>query len=166
MTVKEIAAAVGVTERSVHNWVKTTSEKFAEVSAKIAQAKSTSKAADYTLAEVCQIIEEGMGPAAADVYRTNAVNAEMQKQATAPAQLSAAYLSQINKLHDKGLIEKAEVRAMLGLSTETKELPQNQKALPAPERLSKQAYAVEMKQREKEQTKLEAEKKNYKLFDK
>lgn len=76
MTVKEIAAAVGKTERAVHNWVTKASEKDAEISAKISEARATSRAADYDLDETCAIIEAGMGANAAGVYRASAQTAE------------------------------------------------------------------------------------------
>ena len=74
MTTKEIAEAVGKKERGVHNWVKMVSAKNAKVSAKIAEARETSKAADYDLEETCQIIEEGIGKNAADLFRMGAKN--------------------------------------------------------------------------------------------
>lgn len=72
MTARDIAAATGAAERTVHRWISDASAKSAEISAKVAQARATSKPADYTLDEACQIIETGMGPAAAGVYRANA----------------------------------------------------------------------------------------------
>ena len=60
MTTKQIAKAVNKTERSVHNWVKKLSEKNAEVSEKIAEARKTSKPADYDLNETIEIIEIGL----------------------------------------------------------------------------------------------------------
>lgn len=72
MTTKQIAEAVGKKERAVHNWVAKVSAKNAEVSAKIAEARRTSKPADYDEEEVLQIIEAGMGANAAGVYRWNA----------------------------------------------------------------------------------------------
>jgi hypothetical protein len=151
MTVKEIAQAVGRESRAVQNWVSLVSAKNAQVFAKIAEARKTSKPADYTLAEVCDIIEAGLGKAAADVYRTNAANAELKKQ---PAKMTGAYLAEINKAFDRSILSKNEARAMLGLQ------PMQEPALIAGDigRISKQAYAVEMKVREKEQAKKESRK--------
>jgi hypothetical protein len=67
MTTKQIAEATSREYRAVQNWASMVSAKNAEVFAKIAQARKTSKPADYTLIEVCEIIEAGLGKAAADV---------------------------------------------------------------------------------------------------
>ena len=74
MNVKEIAQAVGKTERTVHNWIEKVSAKIAQVSEKVAQAKATSKPADYTIDETIAIIEQGMGKNAAAIFRENAGN--------------------------------------------------------------------------------------------
>jgi len=76
MTTKQIAKAVNKTERSVHNWVKKLSEKNAEVSEKIAEARKTSKPADYDLNETIEIIEIGLGKNAAMIYKQNAEQQE------------------------------------------------------------------------------------------
>jgi hypothetical protein len=65
MTVKGISIAVNKKERSIHNWIKKLSAINAQVSAKIAQAKETSKPAEYDLEETCSIIEIGLGKNAA-----------------------------------------------------------------------------------------------------
>ena len=93
MTAREIAEATGAAERTVHDWIKATSAKSAEISAKIAKARATSKPADYTLDEACQIIETGMGPAAAGVYRANA---QPKPAATAKVHLPSG--AQLNAL--------------------------------------------------------------------
>jgi len=151
MTTKEIAQAVGKDAATVSRWVEKVSCKVQEVSCKVQEAKKTKKPADYTLAEVCDIIESGLGKAAADVYRTNAANAELKKQ---PAKMTGAYLAEINKAYDRSILSKNEARAMLGLQ------PIQETALITGDigRISKQAYAVEMKVREKEQAKKEARK--------
>lgn len=87
MTVKQIAEAVGKDPATVSRWVSVVSAKVQEVYCKVQEAKATSKPARYTLEEACQIIEGGMGKAAADVYRTNAVNAALSLQPTRKAKL-------------------------------------------------------------------------------
>lgn len=72
MTVKEIAEAVGKTDRAVRGWAKKVSEKNSKVSEKISKARATSQPADYTFDETCAIIEQGMGKNAAGVYRAAA----------------------------------------------------------------------------------------------
>ena len=77
MTIKQIADSVGKSERAVHYWAEKTSAKIAQVSAKIAQAKSISKPADFDLEETLTIIESGMGKNASDVYRASAYQADI-----------------------------------------------------------------------------------------
>lgn len=72
MTARDIAAATGKTERAVQMWAKKTGESISSIGEKISSVQKTGKPADYTLDEACQIIETGMGPAAAGVYRANA----------------------------------------------------------------------------------------------
>jgi len=108
MTVKEIALAVGKDASTVARWVQVVSCKMQEVSCKMQEAKATSKPADYTLNEACQIIEQGMGKDVADVFRANAVNAEMTKP---KIKLSGAMLAEVNKSFDRGIIDKNEARA-------------------------------------------------------
>jgi len=81
MTARDIAAATGKTERAVQMWAKKTGESISPIGEKISSVQKTGKPADYTLDEACQIIETGMGPAAAGVYRANAAQA---KPAAAP----------------------------------------------------------------------------------
>ena len=71
MTTKEIAEAVGKTERSVRNWVAKVAENFSAVAEKSSASTSTNPA-DYNLEETCLIIETGMGKNAADLYRMSA----------------------------------------------------------------------------------------------
>jgi transposase len=72
MTTKQIAQAVGRSERRVQEWAKRTGAKTASVGAKIAQAHASGKAADYDLEETCLVIETGLGKNAAGIYRANA----------------------------------------------------------------------------------------------
>lgn len=72
MTTKEIAEAVGKTERCVQGWAKKTGEKIASIGEKIASVQKTGSPADYDLSETCFIIETGMGKNAANLYRMSA----------------------------------------------------------------------------------------------
>ena len=82
MTVKEIADAVGKSERSVQRWIeKTTTEKISVVNDKMslvnsikskAGSKDSVHPADYDLDEALLIIEAGLGKNAAGVFRANA----------------------------------------------------------------------------------------------
>jgi transposase len=71
MTTKEIAEAVGKTERSVRNWVSKVAEKSSAMTEKSSASTSTHPA-DYTLDETCEIIAAGMGANAAGIFRANA----------------------------------------------------------------------------------------------
>jgi len=77
MTTKEIAEAVGKKERTIHYWLESLSAINADISAKIAEARATSKPADYTLDETVLIIEVGMGRNAADLFRMSAMQKEV-----------------------------------------------------------------------------------------
>ena len=85
MNVKEIAQTVGKKERAIHNWIKKVSAKNAQVSAKIAEAKTTSKAADYNFDETLSIIEAGMGKNAAAIWRANAEKSKNMLPVEIPA---------------------------------------------------------------------------------
>jgi len=74
MNVKQIALAVSKPERTVHNWVKKSSAKMAQVNAKMAQASIDKKPADYDIDETCFIIEQGLGKNASALFRYNASN--------------------------------------------------------------------------------------------
>ena len=79
MTVKEIAKSVNKGERIVQMWAKLISEKISSIGEKISLS-SPAKPADYSIDEVCKIIEVGMGAEVAGVFRVNAVNSELSQQ--------------------------------------------------------------------------------------
>jgi hypothetical protein len=64
MTTKQIAEAIGKTERSVQMWPKKAGEKISSA--------GHGKPADYTMDETLAIIEVGMGKNAAGIFRANA----------------------------------------------------------------------------------------------
>jgi hypothetical protein len=74
-TYKEIAQAVGKTERSVQMWAKKVGEKISSVGEKSSSA-GHGKPADYTMEETLAIIEAGMGKNAAGIFRANAEKSE------------------------------------------------------------------------------------------
>ena len=76
MTTKDIAQAVGKTERGVRNWVSKLAEKNDAVAEK-ASASSPMRPADYTEDEVLAIIEVGMGNS---VYALAKANMEAFEQ--------------------------------------------------------------------------------------
>lgn len=126
MTTKQIAEAVGKTEGAVRTWIRSMASKYDAIALKN-DASTSTHPADYTLAETCQIIEEGMGAAAADVYRTNAVHAEMDKPQK--TRYSAAYIR--------------EVRFSLGKEAAAMLLTGNQEHTPATKTLSLPASSIE-----------------------
>jgi hypothetical protein len=71
----------------------------------------------YALAESCLIIEEGLGKAAAVVYRTNAVNAAMAP-APKPAALSAALVRECRISVEHGILSRAQIAVLLGVPVE------------------------------------------------
>ena len=75
MTTKDIAEAVGKTERSIQGWAKKAGERIASVGEKIASA-GHGIPADYDLEETIAIIGHGMGKNAADLFRMSANTSE------------------------------------------------------------------------------------------
>jgi hypothetical protein len=71
MTVREIAEAIGKTERSVRNWANKAGEKISSVAEKISSA-GHGKAASFNQEETLAIIETGLGKNAAGIFRANA----------------------------------------------------------------------------------------------
>lgn len=71
MTCREIAAAIGKTERSVQRWAGQAGEKSASVADKLASA-GHGRAASFDLDETVTIIETGLGKNAAALFRENA----------------------------------------------------------------------------------------------
>jgi len=165
MTTKEIAQATGKPERTIRDWVKAVTAKSATITAKLATS-SPAYPADYTLAEVCQIIEEGMGPEAANVYRTNAVHATMAQEPKAP-RLTGALVTSLLRACEKGKLSDYQFQVMIGapivenVPTPSKQPLQIESSIG---RINKVSYAVEMKIRAKEQAKKDAEKNTPKLF--
>ena len=80
MTTKQIAVAVSKPERTVHNWIKRVSANMEQVSAKMAQARKTSKPAEYSFDETIEIIKTGMGVNAALIFKSNAQSSEQTAQ--------------------------------------------------------------------------------------
>jgi hypothetical protein len=161
MTTKDIAQATGKPVRTIQDWVKSISAKSASINAKSALS-SPAKPADYDLAEVCQIIEEGMGPEAANVYRSNAVYAEMKEQAVIEdwRRIRELRLS----VKDKSL-EPWQYQIMIGAPTMENALAPEPKQLEAPlPRLTKQGFAAEMKAQKAEAVKRETNRKSRDLF--
>jgi transposase-like protein len=103
MTTKEIAQAVGKDERTVRRWVNQASDRMSE-------AERTKKPADYTLEETIAVIETGMGPDAAGIFRANAVSSRRE-----PKPLTGAYLRELNAAYDKSVISRDDWRRMAGL---------------------------------------------------
>jgi len=160
MTVKEIAQATGKDAATISRWVEKVSCKVQEVSCKVQEAKKTKKPADYTLAETCLIIEEGLGKAAADVYRTNAANAELKEQRI---KYRAAYIREIRLTLGK----EAAATLLSGVvpvpaKSPVQQITDGRERLP--EHIARQVYAVAAKAWEKEQSKRES-RKSPNLFD-
>jgi len=138
MTTKEIAAAVGKDPATVARWIQSTSLKMQEVYRKVQEAKATSKPARYTLAEVCEIIEEGMGADVANTFRTNATTAEMVKPAA--GKLNGKQMEYLYKMAAAGMISREQMSSMLGVNVA---VPlQIEGPATIPERLEKQIYGI------------------------
>ena len=157
MTTKQIAQAVGKDERTVARWVSVVSDKMSEVSDKVSKAKATSKPADYTLAEACQIIEQGMGLEVAATFRTNAAIAEsLSRQAAQPVpRLSGALVRELRLSYPQSELV-ARLDYLIGYKSDGNPGPAPKQISGRPSGIgpiSKQAYAVEMKVRAAEAAK-------------
>lgn len=125
MTTKEIAEATNKPERTIQNWVKKTSAKMEQISAKMEQARKTSKPADYDLDESCAIIEAGMGKNAASLYRENA------KHAIAPAKGSTLTARDVEVIG--GIVSSIMANLSARMGHIEQRIDQRQALLPAPE---------------------------------
>jgi hypothetical protein len=72
MTIKEIAELCGRAQSTIRNWI--TSANSAEISAKIAEARETSKPANFTIEETIAIVRAGKNETLADLLAENARN--------------------------------------------------------------------------------------------
>lgn len=125
MTTKEIAEAVGKPERTVQNWTKKLSAKMEQVSAKMEQARKTSKPAEYDLDETCAIIEIGLGKNAASLFRENA------KRAIVPAQGSSLTARDMEVIG--GIVASVMANLSARMGNIESRIDQRQALLPAPE---------------------------------
>jgi hypothetical protein len=131
MTVKQIASAVGKDERSIQRWIKALSDKVSPINDKMSSS-SPMKPADYDLTETCQIIEEGLGKAAADVYRTNAVNDRLFAVHSKPVTLpSGAQLQQLVKVYGPREAGR-RIDYCIGYTASTQEQKQKEKITAVP----------------------------------
>lgn len=149
MTTKEIAENIGKPDRTVRDWVKSLTAKSTVVAAKSATS-SPAYPAQWTLAEVCEIIEEGLGVGAANAFRDNAVYNKMDNKATATTRLPAgAQMLALEKIYGT---EEAKKRIDFAMGyTAVVEKPATLQI--GSKQLSKAAYAVEMEERKKEDAK-------------
>lgn len=67
MTVTEIGTAIGKDERTIRRWI--LKSKKLELVYKLEEAKNNKKAADYTLDEVIEIVEAGLGDIDAYIFK-------------------------------------------------------------------------------------------------
>ena len=72
MTLSEIGELCAVGTTTVRRWAKEASAKMAQISAKMAEARETAKAARFSLEETLAIVEAGKRGPLADLLRDNA----------------------------------------------------------------------------------------------
>lgn len=160
MTVKEIAEAVGKPQRTVQDWVKKISAKSASIGAKLASSSSTYPA-DYTLSEVIEIIRTGAGDSIADTFATNAQEQSKPERKKKQA-LSGAMLREMRMIYGaEGAASRID--QYMGFSSH-----ENVEVYPVAAnlgRISKQAYAVEMKYRRKKRAQQIEDNRSPELFD-
>lgn len=147
MTTKEIAAAVGKDERTARRWVESVSVKMSAIADKMSASSSTHPA-QFTLAEACSIIEQGMGADVAAVFRTNAANAALQDK----PRYSAAYIREVRI--NAGIDAAKALIAANGDLASPKPAPiQIEAPKKLPDHIARQVYAVAVKAIEKENQK-------------
>lgn len=127
MTTKEIAEAVGKTERSVQGWAKKAGEKIASVGEKIASA-GHGKPADYNIDETCAIIEQGMGKNAASLFRENARRSTTTVVPAAGSTLTARDMEVIG-----GIVAAVMANLNQRMTVIESAIDQRKALLPAPE---------------------------------
>jgi len=153
MTVKEIAEATGKDESTIRRWVKKVAGKMPVIAGKM-HASSPMKPADYTKEETLAIIREGMGEVPAGVYEASA---ETQKPLQIP---NGTQLREFRMIYGPDEAAK-RIDMLIGFTGEVPVIPVTKDL----GRISKQAYAVEMRvRREQEQKQIEA-RDNPELFD-
>ena len=167
MTTKQISETMGKPEQTVRNWVRSLASKSDVVKSKL-DASSPAKPVDWTLFEVGEIIREGMGDGAAGAFKVNATYAEMERQAASqPAKASTklpsgAQINAMARLYGDMEARKRVDFAMgyvpTGTEVATIAIAENVG------RLSRQAYAVEMKNREQAENKERINKMTPELF--
>jgi hypothetical protein len=148
MTVKEIAKATGRDERSVRRWVSLASDKMSVLADKMT-ASSPAHPADFSLQETCFIIEIGLGPAAANIYRTNAVHAEQLKASQQP-KLSGALVNAMFRMYGQAEGQR-RIDFMLGIQPAPVRQPLQieSKSQALPPQVARQVYAVAIKAMQK-----------------
>ena len=148
MTAKEIAQATGRDERSVQRWAKVAGDNMSSISDKLSSA-GHGKSADYSLQESCFIIETGLGKAAADVYRTNAVHAEQLKASQQP-KLSGALVNAMFRMYGQAEGQR-RIDFMLGIQPAPVRQPLQieSKSQALPPQVARQVYAVAIKAMQK-----------------
>lgn len=159
MTVKEIAQAVGKDPATVSRWVDRASCKMQEVSCKVQEAKQTKKPARYTLPEVIEIIRTGAGDQVADTFATNAQTAA--SPSPQKKQLSGALLREMRMIYGKDGAA-SRIDQYMGFGSH-----ENVEVYPVAAnlgRISKQAYAVEMKIRQQRKNRQIEDKRSPDLF--
>jgi hypothetical protein len=131
MTTKEIAGATGKPEQTVRNWIRSLASKSDVIKSKL-DASSPMKPADYDLVEVCEIIEEGLGKEAANVYRTNAVHAKLSDKISSNNVISSSTIRELRLSAEKGFITKEQFQVMIGAPVVVpKNTKPEQKSLPS-----------------------------------
>ena len=159
MTVKEIAQAVGRDHATIARWVEKTSRNMQEISRKVQEARATSKPARYTLPEVIEIIRTGAGDQVANTFATNAQSAANQEPKK--KQLSGALLREMRMIYGKDGAA-SRIDEYMGFGSH-----ENVEVYPVAAnigRISKQAYAVEMKIRQQRKNRQIEDKRTPDLF--
>jgi hypothetical protein len=130
MILREISSIGNVDESTVRRWATLASGKLPEISGKMAKARETSIAADFTLPETIAIIRAGGNETLANLLAENAA-----RKATAPSLPTAQEMRECRLLAEKGFISRQQLQVRLGFDPRyigPGRTKARQSALPAP----------------------------------
>jgi hypothetical protein len=116
MTIKQIAELCEAGETTVRRWIDQASANMADLSAKTAEARETSKPARFTLPEVLAIIRAGGKGTMADLLADNAAKkGPKAAKATAVPKISAALIRECRLAAKDRVLSSFDIHYLLGI---------------------------------------------------
>ncbi len=125
MTIKEIADLATSGETTIRRWAEKASAKMADISAKMAKARETSVAAEFTLPETIAIIRAGGNDTLADLLEMNAKQEQAKPMAQPKKLPNGKQMEIVLESFKAGAITALELRiAFLMAPAQTQPAPQ------------------------------------------